>query len=48
MPLYGSSGKCKYLGYFALFLIVFITLKLIVFLKKISQYFNFTGFVLFV
>ena len=48
MSFYRSTGKRKHLGFFYLILMVFITLKLIVFLKKISEFFNFTVFVLFV
>ena len=46
-PVIRSIGSRKHLGYFALFLLVFITLKVIV-LKKMCSFFNFTVFILFV
>ena len=46
MPFHRSIGNRKPLGCFISFIVVFITLKLIVF-KKISEFFNFTVYVLF-
>ena len=45
--IFRNTCNCKPLGFFSLFLMIFITLKLIVFFKKISQFFKFTVFVLY-
>ena len=46
IPYLRTTGNCKPMGNFSWFLMVFITLKLIVFIKM-SEFFNFTVFVLY-